>query len=104
MDVDVEREHKSTLHELNERVQEGLTIAAEVAEGDQELVKLVADVMEWWNTALSGILIAAVGLHAMKYRTKEEIAEQLHAILGLREKKQREMAPFTFNDFCKYEH
>ena len=67
---------QNTLTEMEEKVKEGLRIARESVE-DETLLKLCDDLEYTWEHLCSNLIIVSVGLSAMRYRTAEQIREQL---------------------------
>lgn len=67
---------QNTLNEMDEKVKEGLRIARESVE-DEGLLKLCDDLEYTWQQLCSNLIIVSVGLSAMKYRTSEQIRNQL---------------------------
>lgn len=68
--------NQNTLGEMDEKVKEGLRTARESV-GDETLLKLCDDLEYAWQHLCSNLIIVSVGLSAMRYRTAEQITEQL---------------------------
>jgi len=62
------------------KVKEGLRIARESVD-DEALLKLCDDLEYTWQNLCSNLIIVSVGLSAMRYRTGEQIKEQLQQYL-----------------------
>ena len=62
------------------KVKEGLRIARESVD-DEALLKLCDDLEYTWQNLCSNLIIVSVGLSAMRYRTGEQIREQLQQYL-----------------------
>lgn len=71
---------QNTINEMEEKVKEGLRIARESVD-DEALLKLCDDLEYTWETLCANLIIVGVGLSAMRYRTGEEIREQLRLYL-----------------------
>ncbi|MBI5247992.1 MAG: hypothetical protein HY912_00730 [Desulfomonile tiedjei] len=71
---------QNTITEMEEKVKEGLRIARESVE-DEALLKLCDDLEYTWEHLCSNLIIVGVGLSAMRYRTSEQIREQLKQYL-----------------------
>jgi len=71
---------QDSITQMEEKVREGLRIARESVE-DEALLKLCDDLEYTWQHLCANLLIVAVGLSAMRYRTREQIAEQLRQYL-----------------------
>lgn len=67
---------QNTITEMEEKVKEGLRMARESVD-DKELLKLCDDLEYTWDSLCANLLIVGVGLSAMRYRTAEQIGEQL---------------------------
>ena len=67
---------QNTITEMEEKVKEGLRIARESVD-DEALLKLCDDLEYTWQHLCSNLIIVSVGLSAMRYRTSEQIKEQL---------------------------
>lgn len=89
---------QKTLTEMAERVKEGLRIAREAVE-DEALLKLCDDLEYTWETLCSNLIIVGVGISAMRYRTREQITEQLRQYLmtikSTKEQRARFFVPET---------
>jgi hypothetical protein len=71
---------QDTLTQMEEKVREGLRIAREAVD-DEALLKLCDDLEYAWQHLCANLLIVGVGLSAMRYRTREQIGEQLRQYL-----------------------
>ena len=67
---------QNTITEIEDKVKEGLRIARESVD-DEALLKLCDDLEFTWQSLCSNLIIVSVGLSAMRYRTREQIKEQL---------------------------
>lgn len=72
---------QNSITEMDEKVKEGLKIAREAVE-DDVLRKLCDDLEFTWENLCSNLLIVAIGLSAMKYRTADQIRTQLEQYLS----------------------
>ncbi len=71
---------QDTITQMEEKVREGLRIARESV-NDEALLKLCDDLEYTWHHLCANLLIVGVGLSAMRYRTHEQIGEQLRQYL-----------------------
>jgi hypothetical protein len=71
---------QNTITEIEEKVKEGLRIAREAVD-DEALLKLCDDLEFTWQNLCSNLIIVSVGLSAMRYRTGDQIREQLRDYL-----------------------
>ncbi len=71
---------QNTITQIEQKVKEGLRIARESVE-DEALLKLCDNLEYTWETLCSNLIIVSVGLTAMKYRSREQIREQLEQYL-----------------------
>ncbi len=71
---------QNTITEMEIKVKEGLKIARESVD-DEALLKLCDDLEYTWQNLCSNLIIVGVGLSAMRYRTGEQIREQLQQYL-----------------------
>ncbi len=62
------------------KVKEGLRIARESVD-DEDLLKLCDDLEYTWQNLCSNLILVSVGLSAMRYRTGDQIREQLQQYL-----------------------
>jgi hypothetical protein len=67
---------QDSITQIEEKVREGLRIARESV-NDKALLKLCDDLEYTWQYLCANLLIVSVGLSAMRYRTREQIGEQL---------------------------
>jgi hypothetical protein len=67
---------QNTLMEIETKVREGLKIAREAVD-DEALLKLCDDLEYTWENLCSNLIIVSVGLSAMKYRSSDQIRDQL---------------------------
>lgn len=83
---------------MEEKVKEGLRIARESVD-DEALLKLCDDLEFTWQNLCSNLIIVGVGLSAMRYRTGEQIREQLqqylHTIESTKDQRSRMFVPDT---------
>lgn len=73
---------QNTLTEIETKVKEGLKIAREAVD-DEALLKLCDDLEYTWENLCSNLIIVSVGLSAMRYRTNDQIKDQLSEYLRL---------------------
>jgi hypothetical protein len=73
---------KNTLTEIETKVKEGLRIARESVD-DEALLKLCDDLEYTWEHLCSNLIIVSVGLSAMRYRTSDQIRDQLTEYLNM---------------------
>ncbi len=71
---------QSTITEMQDKVKDGLRIARDSVD-DEALLKLCDDLEYTWEKLCSDLIIVGVGLSAMRYRTVEQIREQLQQYL-----------------------
>ncbi len=71
---------QNTITEMEDKVKDGLRIARESVD-DEALLKLCDDLEYTWQKLCSDLIIVGVGLSAMRYRTGEQIREQLQQYL-----------------------
>ena len=67
-----------TISELQAKVKKGLEVAR-IFTTDPDLLKLLDDLERTWETLAGNLIIVSVGLSAMRYRTPEQIHDQLMA-------------------------
>lgn len=65
---------------MEEKVREGLRIAREAVD-DEALLRLCDELEYTWQHLCANLIIVSVGLSAMRYRTREQIREQLRQYL-----------------------
>lgn len=82
---------QQTISEIEARVKDGLRIARESIE-DAELLKLLDDLEYTWENLCSNLIIVSVGLSAMKYRTPEQIKDQLTDYLRMIQRGKEQVA------------
>ena len=73
---------QNTITEIETKVKEGLRIAREAVE-DEALLKLCDDLEFTWENLCSNLIIVSVGLSAMRYRSSDQIKDQLAEYLKL---------------------
>jgi hypothetical protein len=73
---------QNTLTEIETKVREGLKIARESVE-DEALLKLCDDLEYTWENLCSNLIIVSVGLSAMRYRSSDQIKDQLSEYLKM---------------------
>ena len=71
---------QDNITQMEEKVREGLRIARESVD-DEALLKLCDDLEYTWQHLCANLIIVAVGLSAMRYRSSEQIREQLRQYL-----------------------
>ncbi len=84
---------QNTITEMEEKVKEGLRIARESVD-DEALLKLCDELEFTWQNLCSNLIIVGVGLSAMRYRTGEQIREQLRQYLHVIESTKDQSARF----------
>lgn len=89
---------QNTLTEIESKVREGLRVARESVD-DEALLKLCDDLEYAWENLCSNLIIVSVGLSAMKYRTGDQIKDQLSEYLKMiqsgKEQAMRFIAPHS---------
>ncbi|MGB6065319.1 MAG: hypothetical protein WBG50_10950 [Desulfomonilaceae bacterium] len=85
---------QNTITEMENKVKEGLRIARESVE-DEALLKLCDDLEYTWDNLCSNLIIVSVGLAAMRYRTRNQIKEQLQQYLNSIQSKKDQRARFV---------
>lgn len=89
--------NQNTLGEMDEKVKEGLRTARESV-GDETLLKLCDDLEYTWQHLCSNLIIISVGLSAMRYRTADQIREQLGQYLQTIQSTQKQHERVFFPD------
>ncbi len=86
--------------ELNEEVQRGLEIACEAVKDDKNakmLLDTLRQIHNAWSELLHKVIVMAVSISAMKYRTAEQIIDQVTAINALfQEQKEEALQRYQF--------
>ena len=82
---------QQTISEIETRVKDGLRLARESTE-DADLLKLLDDLEYTWDSLCANLIIVSVGLSAMKYRTPEQIKDQLTDYLRMIKKGKEQAA------------
>ena len=88
---------QNTITEMEAKVKEGLRIAREAVD-DQQLLKLCDDLEVTWDKLCANLIIVGVGLAAMKYRTREQIAAQLQEYLNSFQSSKKQHAGPVLHD------
>lgn len=71
---------QDNITQMEEKVREGLRIAREAVD-DEALLRLCDELEYTWQHLCANLIIVSVGLSAMRYRTREQIREQLRQYL-----------------------
>jgi hypothetical protein len=91
---------QNSITEIDEKVKEGLKIAREAID-DDVLLKLCDDLEFTWENLCSNLLIVAVGLSAMKYRSADQIRIQLQQYLSSIQTAKTQQASLFFSDMTR---
>jgi hypothetical protein len=90
----------ATIHEMTQKITEGLSRAADIVQDDDSLLLLIAGLARTWDKATGELIILACGLSAMRTQTPERIREYLEGMKATFEQQKREGRRISLDDIA----